>query len=92
MRSSRSRDRRSTSGWTQPRGGRPERRTTLGYAQRIPPQRAPFDSHGQDVFSNGKRYITRDIDGHNTSNCWKVFNKQGERIGTFDSELNYIKH
>lgn len=30
----------------------------LGFDRRIPPQKAPFDSHGQPVFYNGKNYIT----------------------------------
>ncbi|MEU0649507.1 transposase family protein [Streptomyces umbrinus] len=35
----------------------------LGCRTRIPAQKAPFDSHGQVVFSNGKNYITPDLDG-----------------------------
>lgn len=63
----------------------------LGYTKRIPPQKAPFNSHGQDVFFNGKRYITRDVTEHNVSNGWKMFSKNGRRIGTYDSKLNYVK-
>jgi filamentous hemagglutinin len=63
----------------------------LGYGQRIPPQKAPFDSHGQSVFSNGKQYISRDVDAHNVSNGWKVFDKKGNRLGTYDENLNRIK-
>ncbi|MCS3608360.1 VENN motif pre-toxin domain-containing protein [Erwinia rhapontici] len=63
----------------------------LGYDRRIPPQQAPFDSHGQPVFYNGKNYITPDVDSHNVSNGWKLFNSKGKRIGTYDSELNKIK-
>jgi hypothetical protein len=59
----------------------------LGYTTRIPAQKAPFDSHGQTVFSNGKNYISRDIDSHNVTNGWKMFNKKGERIGTYSSDL-----
>ncbi len=63
----------------------------LGYTTRISAQKAPFDSHGQEVFTNGKNYITPDVDGHNVSNGWKMFNRRGARIGTYDAELNYVK-
>jgi len=43
------------------------------------------------VFTNGKSYITRDVDGHNVTNGWKMFSRRGARIGTYDSELNYVK-
>jgi Novel toxin 21 len=68
-----------------------DRASALGYTTRIPAQKAPFDSHGQEVFANGKSYITPDIDGHNVTNGWKMFSKRGVRIGTYDSELNYVK-
>lgn len=68
-----------------------DRAATLGYTTRIPAQKAPFDSHGQEVFTNGKSYITPDADGHNVSNGWKMFSRRGARIGTYDSELNYVK-
>ncbi|KIH83072.1 putative large exoprotein involved in heme utilization or adhesion of ShlA/HecA/FhaA family [Pseudomonas batumici] len=64
----------------------------LGYDRRIPPQKAPFDSHGQPVFSNGKEFITPDIDGHNVSDGWKVFNRKGQRVGTYDKNLNRVKN
>ncbi|ATW52329.1 hypothetical protein CGZ69_35860 [Streptomyces peucetius subsp. caesius ATCC 27952] len=64
----------------------------LGYGRRIAPQKAPFNSHGQDVFSNGKNYITPDIDGRNVSGGWKVFSRRGDRIGIYDADLNYIKN
>nr|WP_243759332.1 toxin C-terminal domain-containing protein [Achromobacter insolitus] len=63
----------------------------LEYAQRIPPQKAPFDSHGQVVFWNGKEYITRDIDAHNVSGGWKIFDRRGNRVGTYDKDLVRIK-
>ncbi|MCY0938052.1 polymorphic toxin-type HINT domain-containing protein [Streptomyces sp. H34-S4] len=69
-----------------------DRAGALGYGTRIPPQKAPFDSHGQDVFSNGKKYISPDVDGHNVSGGWKVFNRRGDRIGTYDADLNYLKN
>lgn len=68
-----------------------ERAADLGYDRRIPPQRAPFDSHGQEVFFNGHNYITPDVDGHNVSNGWKMFSRRGERTGTHDADLNRIK-
>ncbi|CAL9560519.1 DUF6531 domain-containing protein [Streptomyces sp. enrichment culture] len=68
-----------------------DRAAELGYKRRISPQKAPFHSHGQEVFSNGKNYITPDVDGHNVSDGWKMFNKKGQRVGTYDADLNYIK-
>ncbi|MEU7643595.1 DUF6531 domain-containing protein [Streptomyces huasconensis] len=68
-----------------------DRAAELGYKQRISPQKAPFDSHGQEVFSNGKNYITPDVDGHNVSDGWKMFNRKGQRVGTYDADLNYLK-
>ena len=63
----------------------------LGFTNRIPPQRAHFDSHGQAVFYNPKTktYITRDVDGHN-GGVWKMFDKKGNRLGTYDANLNRI--
>ncbi|PRY28230.1 polymorphic toxin-type HINT domain-containing protein [Pseudosporangium ferrugineum] len=68
-----------------------DRAAALGYKSRIPAQRAPFNSHGQVVFSDGKNYITPDVDGHNVSDGWKMFNRRGQRIGTYDADLNYLK-
>ena len=68
-----------------------ENANELGYKQRIPPQKAPFNSHGQPVYWNGKNYITPDIDGHNTTDGWKMFDRRGNRIGTYDKDLNRIK-
>ena len=68
-----------------------DRAASLGYTRRIPPQRAPFDSHGQAVYFDGKNYITRDVDQHNASNGWKMFNRRGQRIGTYDENLNRVK-
>jgi RHS repeat-associated protein len=67
----------------------------LGYDRRISPQRAPFDSHGQPVFSNGRNYITPDIgsgggSGSHTGGVWKMFDRRGIRIGTYDGNLNRI--
>ena len=65
-----------------------DRAKNLGYGQRIPPQKASFNSHGQPVFYNGKNYITPDIDGHNTLNGWKMYNKKNQRSGTWNSDLS----
>jgi len=52
-------------------------------------------SNGQAVFSDGKRFITRDVDGHN-GGAWKMadsvknLGKKETRLGTFDSNLNRI--
>jgi len=63
----------------------------LGFDRTIPAQKAPFNSHGQPVFYDGKNYITPDIDSHNVTNGWKMFDRKGNRIGTYDSDLNRIK-
>jgi len=61
----------------------------LGYNNRIPPQRAPFNSHGQPVFSNGQRFITPDVDSH-IGGVWKMFDRSGKRLGTYDANLKRI--
>jgi hypothetical protein len=58
----------------------------LGYDKKIPAQKAPFNSHGKPVFQNGNKYITPDADGHN-GGIWKMFNRAGQRLGTFDKNL-----
>jgi hypothetical protein len=69
----------------------------LGYSIRIPPQRAPFNSHGQPVFQHPKtgRYISPDHTGHaapgNEPGVWKGFDADGNRIGTYDADLNWIR-
>ncbi|MFI9049631.1 RHS repeat-associated core domain-containing protein [Streptomyces sp. NPDC053427] len=69
-----------------------DRARDLGYPKEVRPAKsAPFDNHGQRVFTNGKTYITRDIDGHNVSDGWKMFNRKGKRMGTYDPDLNYLK-
>jgi filamentous hemagglutinin len=61
----------------------------LGFDRRILPQKAPFDSHGEDVFTDGKTFITRDVDGH-CGGVWKMFNRRGTRMGAYDANLNRI--
>ncbi|KFB98696.1 hypothetical protein GTGU_04366 [Trabulsiella guamensis ATCC 49490] len=63
----------------------------LGFDRRIPQQKAPFNSHGQPVYSDGKNYITPDIDSHNVTNGWKMFDRKGNRIGTYDSNLTGLR-
>lgn len=36
-------------------------------------------------------YITLDLNEHNISNGWKMFDKRGNRLGTYDKNLNRIK-
>ena len=55
-------------------------------------QRAPFNSQGQPVFSDGRRYITPDIDQH-FRGVWKMFEIRGGkpyRLGTYDASPNRI--
>jgi RHS repeat-associated protein len=61
----------------------------LGFTKRIPPQKAPFNTHGQPLFQNGNRYITPDIDSHK-GGVWKMFDINGNRLGTFDDNLKKI--
>ncbi|CAI1694518.1 Uncharacterised protein [Serratia quinivorans] len=63
----------------------------LGFDQKIPAPKVPFNSHGQPAFFDGKTYITPDVDSHNVTNGWKMFDRKGKRIGTYDSDLNRIK-
>lgn len=61
----------------------------LGFNRRIASQKAPFNSHGQDVFTDGRRFITRDVDSH-SGGVWKMFDSAGRRLGTYDANLNRI--
>jgi hypothetical protein len=48
---------------------------------------APFKSHGQSVFSNGKVFITQDATMHLGPNAtWKMFSGSA-RLGTYDALL-----
>ncbi len=73
--------------------GKEEQETAgkLGFDRRIPAPKAPFNSHGRPVFFDGKTYITPDIDSHNITNGWKMFDRKGKRMGTYDSDLTRIK-
>jgi filamentous hemagglutinin len=60
----------------------------LGY------RRVKGTSHGQAIFTNGRNFITQDVDGH-IGGTWKMartpdgFSRQ-QRLGTYDYELNRI--
>jgi len=59
----------------------------MGY-RKVSRGSAPFNSHGENVFYNGRNYISPDRDGHNISNGWKVFNGRGDRLGTYNWDLS----
>lgn len=63
----------------------------IGYNQRVPSQKLPFNSRGEPGYWNGKNYLTPDRDGHNTSNGWKLFDRRGGRVATLDWDGNPIK-
>lgn len=46
-------------------------------------------SKGQDVYTDGKRYFTRDIDGH-SGGAWKELDRKGQRTGTVDENLKKV--
>jgi RHS repeat-associated protein len=50
---------------------------------------APFDSRGQKVYTDGRTYISRDVDQHK-GGVWKMFDRKGNRLGTYDAEMNRI--
>jgi hypothetical protein len=61
----------------------------LGFDKQV--KGADFDSHGQKVFTDGKRFISKDWDGH-SGGIWKMYDKSGKvREGTYDRYLNRIK-
>lgn len=49
----------------------------------------PFNSHGQAVYKKGNKYISPDADGH-IGGVWKMFDGKGNRLGTYDENLNRI--
>ena len=55
----------------------------LGY-QKV--KNPPFDSHCRATFKKGNTYITPDADCHN-GGFWKMFDRHGTRLGTFDKLL-----
>lgn len=71
---------------TRPLRGRQAARAAseLGFDRRVADP--PFSGHGQPVFSDGRRYITPDVDQHR-GGVWKVFDRAGRRVGTYDRTL-----
>ena len=49
----------------------------------------PFNSRNQPVYTNGRNYITPDVDSHN-GGVWKMFDRSGNRLGTYDAALNRV--
>jgi|GEM_PF-4264157 len=54
-------------------------------------------SHNQKVFTNGKSWISPDVDGHNIKGMWKMYDSKSKvgggkdkRMGTYDKELKRI--
>ncbi|MEY8773410.1 VENN motif pre-toxin domain-containing protein, partial [Erwinia sp. ACCC 02193] len=68
-----------------------ETASNLGFERKIIAPKAPFNSLGQPVFFDGKTYITPDVDSHNVTNGWKMFDRKGKRMGTYDSDLKRVK-
>jgi RHS repeat-associated protein len=69
----------------------------LGYDRRVAPDRLPFNSHGQPGYFDGRTYITPDVgsggsgsvDSH-IGGSWKMFDRSGNRLGTYDMNLERI--
>ncbi len=49
----------------------------------------PFNRRGQLTFERRGRYITPDVDGHH-GGVWKMFDRNGVRLGTYDASLTRI--
>ena len=53
-------------------------------------------SHGQNIYTNGKTFISPDADGHKTGSVWKAaksikdLGRKDTRLGTFDANLDKI--
>jgi hypothetical protein len=64
-------------------------------ANRLGYRSTKFVSSGQRVFTNGKTFITQDIDSH-SGGLWKMASSvanlasKSTRMGTYDYDLNYI--
>ena len=56
----------------------------LGYDQRV--KDVPVNTHGQPAFSDGRNYISYDWDSH-SGGVWKMFNRNWDRLGTYDALL-----
>lgn len=62
-----------------------ERAGQLGFGRAVPPQQAPFDSHGQPVYTDGGGYITPDGDG------WELLDQKGNRLGSYTWDLTWAR-
>jgi hypothetical protein len=60
----------------------------VGFSRRV--KNAPFNSHGQAVFTDGKSFITIDVDSH-SGGVWKMFDRSGNRLGTLDALLTKLR-
>jgi hypothetical protein len=68
-----------------------EQAKQLGYDQRVSPKKVPFNSHGMPVYTDGENYLTPDRDAHNVTNGWKLFDRRGNRLGTYSWNLTRLK-
>lgn len=59
----------------------------VGFERRV--KDFPFNAHGQGVWTDGRTLITLDVDAH-SGGVWKMFDRRGNRLGTFDALLNPI--
>jgi Novel toxin 21/Pretoxin HINT domain len=64
-------------------------------ANRVGYRSTNYISRGQRVFTNGKTFITQDVDSH-SGGLWKMaqtvadLGSKATRMGTYDYDLNYI--
>lgn len=61
----------------------------LGYDREEKDPPIKKGAHGNKAFTNGKNFITADRDVH-SGGAWKMFDSSGNRIGTYDKNLNRI--
>jgi filamentous hemagglutinin len=43
------------------------------------------------VYTDRENYITPDSDAHNVADGWKMFDRSGDRLGTFGWNLTRLK-
>jgi hypothetical protein len=60
-----------------------------GFDKVVKSARIKGGTHGQKVFTDGKRFLTKDTDGHSFG-VWKLFDRKGNRLGTYDQYLKQI--
>jgi hypothetical protein len=49
---------------------------------------SPVESHGQLVFQRRNRFISPDIDVHHSGGTSKMFDLDGNRLGTYSEDLS----